>query len=147
VILRTFSKAYGLAGLRVGFGLGSEEFKAAVDRVRQPFSVNHLAQAAATEALRHQDDVARRVEWNVVERLWMEEQLGELGLDVADSQANFCWVSLADRDEAEVVGGLARAGVAVRPGKALGGPGFLRVSYGTRADNERFIEALARAIG
>ena len=147
VILRTFSKAYGLAGLRVGFGLGSEEFKAAVDRVRQPFSVNHLAQAAATEALRHQDDVARRVEWNVVERLWMEEQLGELGLEVADSQANFCWVALGDRDESEVVGALARAGVAVRPGKALGGPGFLRVSYGTRAENERFIDALAGAVG
>jgi histidinol-phosphate aminotransferase len=147
VILRTFSKAYGLAGLRVGFGLGSEEFKAAVDRVRQPFSVNHLAQAAATEALRHQDDVARRVEWNVVERLWMEEQLGELGLDVADSQANFCWVSLGDRDESEVVGALSRAGVAVRPGRALGGPGYLRVSYGTGAENERFIEALAGAIG
>ena len=94
VILRTFSKAYGLAGLRVGFALGSEEFKAAVDRVRQPFSVNHLAQTAATEALRHQDDVARRVEWNVVERLWLEEQLTGLGFDVADSQANFCWVSL-----------------------------------------------------
>jgi histidinol-phosphate aminotransferase len=147
VILRTFSKAYGLAGLRVGFALGSEEFKAAVDRVRQPFSVNHLAQAAATEALRHQDDVARRVEWNVVERLWMEEQLAALGLDVADSQANFCWVSLGDRDEREVVAALARAGVAVRPGMALGGPGHLRVTYGTRGENERFIEALATSLG
>ena len=79
VILRTFSKVYGLAGLRVGYALGSEEFRAAVDRVRQPFSVNHLAQAAATEALRHQDDVARRVEWNAVERLWMDEQLARAG--------------------------------------------------------------------
>lgn len=147
VILRTFSKAYGLAGLRVGFALGSEEFKAAVDRVRQPFSVNHLAQAAATEALRHQDDVARRVEWNVVERLWMEEQLAELGLDVADSQANFCWVSLGEHDEPEVVAALAQAGVAVRPGRALGGAGYLRVTYGTRGENERFIEALRGAIG
>jgi histidinol-phosphate aminotransferase len=146
VILRTFSKAYGLAGLRVGFALGSEEFKAAVDRVRQPFSVNHLAQAAATEALRHQDDVVRRVEWNVVERLWMEEQLAELGLDGAESQANFCWVSLGDLDEPEVVDRLARAGVAVRPGLALGGPGHLRVTYGTRAENERFVAALRDAI-
>jgi histidinol-phosphate aminotransferase len=77
----------------------------------------------------------------------MVEQLGELGLEVADSQANFCWVALGDRDESEVVGALARAGVAVRPGKALGGPGFLRVSYGTRAENERFIDALAGAVG
>ena len=146
VILRTFSKAYGLAGLRVGFALGSEEFKAAVDRVRQPFSVNHLAQAAATEALRHQDDVARRVEWNAVERLWMQDELSELGLRVADSQANFCWVSLGDRDEPEVLAALSRAGVAVRPGMGLGGPGHLRVTYGTRAENERFIDALRAAL-
>jgi histidinol-phosphate aminotransferase len=146
VILRTFSKVYGLAGLRVGYALGSEEFRAAVDRVRQPFAVNHLAQAAATEALRHQDDVARRVEWNVAERLWMEEELTELGLDVADSQANFCWVSLGDHDEREVVATLSRAGVAVRPGLGLGGAGHLRVTYGTRTENERFIEALRGAV-
>jgi histidinol-phosphate aminotransferase len=145
VILRTFSKVYGLAGLRVGFGLGAPEFKTAVDRVRQPFSVNHLAQVAGTEALRHTDDVARRVEWNVAERLWMEEELRALGLEVADSQANFCWVSLGDRDESEVVAALARAGVAVRPGTGLGGPGHLRVTYGTRAENERFVAALRGA--
>src|SRR5262245_26765838 len=141
-ILRTFSKAYGLAGLRVGYALGPEQFVRAVNAVRQPFTVNHLAQVAATEALRHQDDVARRAEWNAVERLWMEEQLAELGFELADSQANFCWVALGEHDEAEVIAALARAGVAVRPGKGLGGPGFLRVTYGTRAENERFIEAL-----
>ena len=146
VILRTFSKVYGLAGMRVGYALGSEEFKAAVDRVRQPFAVNHLAQVAATEALRHSDDVVRRVEWNAIERLWMEEELAELGLIVADSQANFCWVSLGDHDERAVVDALSRAGVAVRPGMGLGGAGYLRVTYGTRAENERFIEALRGAI-
>jgi histidinol-phosphate aminotransferase len=141
-ILRTFSKCFGLAGLRVGYALGPEEFVDAVNAVRQPFTVNHLAQVAATEALRHQDDVARRVEWNAVERLWMEEELAEFGFEVADSQANFCWVALGEHDEAEVMAALARAGVAVRPGKGLGGPGFLRVTYGTRAENVRFIEAL-----
>jgi histidinol-phosphate aminotransferase len=119
----------------------------AVNAVRQPFTVNHLAQVAATEALRHQDDVARRAEWNAAERLWMEEELAELGFDVADSQANFCWVALGDRDEGEVMAALARAGVAVRPGKGLGGPGFLRVTYGTRPENERFIEALRACLG
>ena len=147
VVLRTFSKVYGLAGLRVGFALGSEEFRAAVDRVRQPFAVNHLAQAAATEALKHQDDVAHRTEWNTVERLWMEEELRELGLDAADSQANFCWVSLGDHEEREVVAALTRAGVAVRPGGGLGGAGNLRVTYGTRAENERFIAAMRGALG
>jgi histidinol-phosphate aminotransferase len=62
---------YGLAGLRVGYALGSEEFRLAVDRVRQPFAVNQIAQAAATEAVRHQDDVVRRVERNAAERLWV----------------------------------------------------------------------------
>jgi len=142
ILLRTFSKVYGLAGLRVGYALGSEEFRLAVDRVRQPFMVNHLAQAAATEALRHQDDVARRVERNAVERLWIAEQLGDLGLDASDSQANFFWLSLGDNEEADVVRELHRRGVAVRAGTGLGGPGHLRITYGTRPDNERLIEVL-----
>jgi len=145
-ILRTFSKVYGLAGLRVGYALGPEQFVRAVNAVRQPFTVNHLAQVAATEALRHQDDVTRRVERNAVERIWMDEELRELGLDVADSQANFCWIDLGEREEAEVMAELASAGVAVRPGRALGAEGFLRVTYGTRAENERFVEALRASL-
>jgi histidinol-phosphate aminotransferase len=147
VVLRTFSKVYGLAGLRVGYALCSPQFRSAVDAVRQPFSVNALAQAAASEAILHQDDVAERVERTVVERLWVEEELRAMGLDTADSEANFSWVALGDADEDEVVASLARAGVAVRPGKALGGPGHLRITYGTRAENQRMIEALREAIG
>lgn len=146
VLLRTFSKIYGLAGLRVGYALCSTQFRAAVDAVRQPFSVNLLAQVAACEAILHQDDVIDRVERNVVERTLVEEGLAELGLETADSQANFVWVGLGGRDEAEVVASLAKAGVAVRPGAALGGPGNLRVTYGTRAENERFLAALAETI-
>ena len=142
VVLRTFSKVYGLAGLRVGYALGSEEFRQAVDRVRQPFAVNHLAQTAATEALRHQDDVARRVERNAIERLWVADELERIGLAATESQANFCWIALGDREEAEVVNGLARRGVAVRAGAGLGAPGHIRVSYGTRGENERFVIAL-----
>jgi histidinol-phosphate aminotransferase len=146
VLLRTFSKVYGLAGLRVGYALGPPEFRLAADRVRQPFMVNHLAQAAATEALRHQDDVARRVERNAVERLWVAEQLAELGLDAPESQANFFWLALGDNDEALVVRELHRRGVAVRAGAGLGGPGHLRITYGTRPENERLIEALAEVL-
>jgi histidinol-phosphate aminotransferase len=76
----------------------------------------------------------------------MEEELRELGLDVADSQANFCWVSLGDHAERDVVGALTRAGVAVRPGGALGGEGHLRVTFGTRAENERFVDAMRDAV-
>jgi histidinol-phosphate aminotransferase len=146
VLLRTFSKCYGLAGLRVGFAICSPGFRSAVDAVRQPFSVNHLAQAAAAEAILHQDDVADRVEKNMIERLFVEERIRELGLEAADSGANFSWILLGDRDEAEVLDALARAGVAVRGGTALGGPGHLRVTYGSRPENERFLAALAEAI-
>jgi histidinol-phosphate aminotransferase len=142
VVLRTFSKVYGLAALRVGYGLGTPRFRSAVHAVRQPFPVNGVAQAAAAEAILHQDEVASRVERTVAERLWVEEELAEFGLPTAETQANFSWVALGDRDEAEVVESVGRAGVIVRPGEGLGGPGHIRVTHGTRAENERFLEAL-----
>jgi histidinol-phosphate aminotransferase len=142
VVLRTFSKVYGLCGLRAGYALGSESFRLAVDRVRQPFSVNALAQAAAAEALGHQDEVERRVEQNAIERIHVETELEERGLETTDSQANFSWVSLGDRDEDEIVDGLAARGVIVRAGKALGEAGRVRVTYGTRHENDRFLAAL-----
>jgi len=142
VLLRTFSKVYGLCGLRAGYALCPESFRLAVDRVRQPFSVNALAQAAATEALNHQDEVERRVEQNVIERVYVESELQERGLETTDSQANFSWVSLGDRDEDEVVDGLARQGVIVRAGRDLGEEGRMRVTYGSRRENERFLAAL-----
>jgi histidinol-phosphate aminotransferase len=142
VILRTFSKVYGLCGLRVGYSLGDERFRNAVDQVRQPFSVNALAQIAATEALRHVDELERRVEQTVIERVYLESELAERGLETTDSQANFSWVALGDRDEDEIVNGLAERGVIVRAGKALGEAGRMRVTYGTRAENDRFLAAL-----
>jgi histidinol-phosphate aminotransferase len=142
VLLRTFSKVYGLCGLRVGYALGPEPFRLAVDRVRQPFSVNAAAQAAAIEALAHQDEVERRVERTAVERVHVESELAERGLETSESQANFSWVALGDREEAEVVRGLAERGVIVRAGAALGEEGRLRVTYGTRDENDRFLAAL-----
>ena len=146
VLLRTFSKVYGLCGLRAGYALGSEDFRLAVDRVRQPFSVSAPAQAAAAEALRHQDEVERRVERTVTERLHVGEELAARGLETSDSDANFSWVSVGDRDEAAVVEGLARRGVVVRSGAALGGPGHFRVTYGTREENDRFLAALDQVL-
>jgi histidinol-phosphate aminotransferase len=142
VLLRTFSKVYGLCGLRAGYALCPESFRLAVDRVRQPFSVNALAQAAATEALNHQDEVERRVEQNVIERVYVESELQDRGLETTDSQANFSWVSLGNRDEDEVVEGLARQGVIVRAGRDLGEEGRMRVTYGSRTENDRFLAAL-----
>jgi histidinol-phosphate aminotransferase len=146
VLLRTFSKCYGLAGVRAGYALCSPRFRAAVDAVRQPFSVNGIAQAAAAEAVLHQDDVIDRVEKTIVERIRVEDGLAELGLESAPSQANFSWVSLGERDEAEVVSGLGERGVIVRAGEPLGGPGHLRVTYGTRSENERFLAAMGEVL-
>ena len=153
-LLRTFSKVYGLCGLRVGFALcGDEGFVRAVDQVRQPFFCNAAAQAAAVEALRHQDAVVDRVERAIVARVELEDGLRRLGIEPADSQANFAWFDLpvsGDDDPAEVedrvVRGLAARGVLVRAGSALGRAGALRVTYGRPAENERFLRALAELV-
>lgn len=147
VLLRTFSKCYGLAGIRVGYGIGSADFRAAVDAVRQPFDVNALAQAAGAEAVLHGDDVLRRVESTVAERLRVEEALRDLGLRTSVSQANFSWIDLGEHEEAEVVAALAERKIAVRPGTPLGDPGHIRVSYGTREEDDRFLAAMAELTG
>jgi histidinol-phosphate aminotransferase len=148
MLLRTFSKVHGLCGLRVGFALcGSDALPRALDQVRQPFFCNALAQAAAVEALSHQDAVIERVARNVAERTSVDERLRALGLDPAESQANFCWFHLGEgRDEQEVIKGLADRGILVRAGTALGGDGALRVTYGTPAENERFLQGLAEVL-
>jgi histidinol-phosphate aminotransferase len=154
VLLRTFSKAYGLCGLRVGYALcGSDEIVSATNRVRQPFFCNAVAQAAATEALKHQDAVTGRVERALVAKLDLEEGLAALGISAADSQANFAWLDLpapatvTDTEELSafeegIVRDLASRGVLVRSGTALGKPGALRVTYGTPAQNARFLREL-----
>jgi histidinol-phosphate aminotransferase len=148
VLLRTFSKAYGLAGLRVGYGLcGSEDLRAAVDQVRQPFYLNMAAQAAAVVALGHQDEVERRVTHTVRARLELTDGLRELDLWVAQSDANFVWTHLPDDAvEADVVRGLAERRVLVRAGAALGRDGSLRVTIGTDSENARFLAALAELV-
>jgi len=150
VLLRTYSKVYGLAGLRVGFALcGSEDFRTAVDQVRQPFFCNVAAQAAAIEALRHQDEIARRVERNLAERMALEDGLRALGIEPASSQANFIWFDLPDRDadgERAIVRGLAERGVLVRAGTSLGREGALRVTVGTGREGEKFLAALGELV-
>ncbi|QEC48625.1 aminotransferase class I/II-fold pyridoxal phosphate-dependent enzyme [Baekduia soli] len=150
VLLRTFSKVYGLCGLRVGYALcGSDAFVTAVNQVRQPFFCNAAAQAAATEALKHSDAVAQRVERAIIARVELEDGLAELGIRAAESQANFAWFDLpvdedADPAEAErdIVRTLGERGVQVRAGTALGRPGALRVTYGTPEQNARFLREL-----
>jgi histidinol-phosphate aminotransferase len=155
MLLRTFSKVYGLCGLRVGFALcGSDELPRALDQVRQPFFCNAVAQAAAVEALAHQDAVTERVTRTIAERIAMDERLRALGIEPAESQANFCWFALpldpggeAAEREAQVLRGLAERGVLVRGGGALGKPGCLRVTYGTPEESMIFLKALQEVLG
>jgi histidinol-phosphate aminotransferase len=149
VLLRTFSKIHGLCGLRVGYGLaGSEAFVSATDQVRQPFYCNLAAQAGAIEALKHSDAVAQRVERNVVARVTVESGLQDLGIQPAESQANFCWFDLPGGPDSEddIVAGLKERAVLVRAGNALGRPGALRVTYGTPQENDRFLAALRELV-
>jgi len=152
VLLRTFSKVYGLAGLRAGYALcGTPEFRRAVDQLRQPFHLNIAAQAAATEALKHQDVVDQRVTLTLAERSTMVNGVRALGLWVAESDANFIWLKLPEAEdpaaaEAEIARGLVQRGVLVRAGTSLGEPGALRVTVGNDAENDRFVAALAALI-
>jgi histidinol-phosphate aminotransferase len=149
ILLRTFSKVYGLAGLRVGFGLcGSEEMVTAINQVRQPFYLNAAAQAAAVEALKHQDAVAERVERAVVARVEVADGLDRLGLRVAESQANFAWLHLPEGvEEQAIVDGLRERSILVRAGTALGREGALRVTYGRPDENRRFLDAMRELLG
>ena len=141
VLLRTFSKVHGLAGLRVGFALcGSDELPRALDQVRQPFGVNALAQAAAVEALAHQDEVIERVDASGRRAPGDGGGSGARSASAcADSQANFCWVHLGEQtDEQRVIEGLCERGVLVRAGAALGAERagaarHLRAARGERA--------------
>lgn len=133
--LRTFSKAYGLAGLRVGYAFGSEEIVAALDKVAIPFGVNALAQAAAPMALAEQDELRDRVSLIAAERERLAAELGAVA-----SQANFVWLpasDLAPLEPAEIAERLAGRGVLVRAF-----PEGVRVTVGTREENDALLSAL-----
>ena len=145
VITRTFSKAYGLAGLRVGFALANSSVADVMNRVRQPFNVNSVALAAATAALDDMEFVAR----SYAENLQGLKQLGEgargLGLDFIPSHANF--LTLRVGKAGEIFKRLLRRGVIVRPvGGGYGLPEHLRVTVGTPQENDKFLAALAASL-
>ena len=133
IVTRTFSKAYGLAGLRVGYAIGQAGTVAMLRRTQLPFTVTSLGQVAATEALRHQDQLRQRIADNAAGRAWLTEQLGARNVAVAPSQANFVMV-LTHHDPAALARAFLERGVIIR---TLGS--MTRVSVGTPAENERFI--------
>jgi histidinol-phosphate aminotransferase len=145
VITRTFSKIYGLAALRVGWGYGPQAIIDALERIRGPFNVNGPAIAAATAALDDAEFVERSRAHVVYWRPWLAQQIGGLGLETFPSQANFVLVRFPTRpgrtaSEAEAF--LAREGLIVRGLKAYGLADCLRITIGVEADNRRVVEAL-----
>lgn len=135
-VLRTFSKAYALAGLRVGYCLGAPELIRVVRTCQVPFSVSALAQSAAIAALQQQDEVARRAELTVAERDRVTEALRSSGFEVPESQANFVWLPLGDR-ATDFAQHCADRNVLVRP---FAGDG-VRVTIGLPEENHAFLEA------
>lgn len=141
LVSRTLCKAYGLAGLRVGYAASSPCIADVLNRVRQPFNVNSLALVAACVALDDEQYLAEGRRVNRAGMAQLEKGLGELGLKWIPSRGNFLAVDLG-RDATEINAGLLRQGVIVRPIAGYDMPTFLRVSIGTEAENARFLEAL-----
>ncbi|MGB5451503.1 MAG: histidinol-phosphate transaminase [Sedimenticolaceae bacterium] len=145
VVTRTFSKAYGLAALRVGYGLSHPDVADLLNRVRQPFNVDSFAQAAALAALQDQDYLRRSVELNRRGMQQLLEGVRRLGLDFIPSAGNFLTIDLG-RDAGPVDRALLRLGVVTRPVANYGLPNHLRVSIGLEHENARFIDALERVL-
>jgi histidinol-phosphate aminotransferase len=145
IVLRTFSKIFGLAGLRLGYAIVDEELAPFLDVVQEPFNVNRAALAAGCASLRRTDLVEERRRENEAARETLAERLRGLGLDPVPSEANFLLVDTG-ADDVAVAQALLRAGLLVRPGQDFGMPGYIRVTIGPLDLMERLAEELARAL-
>ncbi|HJS99137.1 MAG TPA: histidinol-phosphate transaminase [Terriglobales bacterium] len=145
VVLRTFSKAHGLAGLRIGYGCGAAELMGYLGRVRTTFSVSSVAQAAALAALDDEGHVRHALENNAAGAEFLTQTVSELGFRVTPTWANFIYVELGE--EAAPLGKrLQEQGVIVRPLAPWGAPSSMRVTVGTREQNEFFVSALRKVV-
>lgn len=145
IVTRTFSKAYGLAGLRVGYGLAQPELTDLMNRVRQPFNVNSLALAAALAVLGDTAFLQRSYQSNRAGLQRLQSAFERMGLEYVPSYGNFVLVRVGDA--AQVYEGLLRAGVIVRPVGNYGLPQWLRVTVGLAQENEIFLAAFERLMG
>lgn len=146
IVLRTFSKIYGLAGLRIGYGVAHPSVIDHVRRVQEPFQVNSLAQLAAEAALQDEDHVSRSVALNEAGKRFFYEKLEAMGLHYVPTEANFVFFDVG-RAVREVFIQLLREGIIVRGGDAFGQATYVRATIGTREQNERLFDALARCLG
>lgn len=143
--LRTFSKIYGLAGLRIGYGIARPEIVAPVDRVRHPFNTSAIAQVAALAALDDREHVRRSIEVNRAGMIQLTEGLEKLKIPFASSVANFLLTDVGDGTA--VSNALLRLGVVVRPMAWMGIPQSIRITVGTAEENRKLLDALAAALG
>jgi len=144
VVTRTFSKIYGLAGLRIGYGVSSPAIADLLNRARQPFNTNMLAQKAATAALEDTEFMRKSRETNRAGYRWLSGELQRLGLFCIPGVGNF--ISFRVDDAPAVYEALLRLGVIIRPVEDYGMPGFLRVTIGSEQENARFIGALSQVL-
>lgn len=141
IVLRTFSKVYGLAGLRVGYALGHKNLIAAIERVREPFNVNLLGQAAAVAAIWDEDHVRASKENNERGKHYLYQQFEALGLKYTLSETNFIWVD-TEKNSKELFEQLLQKGVIIRTGDIFGYETYIRVTIGLPEENEKFVNAL-----
>lgn len=145
LVLRTFSKIYGLAGLRVGYAIGHKNIISSLERVREPFNVNILAQAAGVRAINDNDHVKASRELNEAGKKYLYEEFEKFGLKYTPTQANFIWVDTGKNCK-ELFNQLLLRGVIVRTGDIFGYDTHIRVTVGLPEQNEKFITALKQVL-
>ncbi|MBU1640569.1 MAG: histidinol-phosphate transaminase [Proteobacteria bacterium] len=143
--LRTFSKAYGIAGLRVGYGIMNAEIASLLHRVRQPFNVNELAQVGALACLEDDDHYQKTMTMTKEGIAWLTTEISKLGCHVFSTQTNFFLVDVAC-DCKDLYERLLHLGVIVRPMAAYGYGSYIRITVGTEAENKRLVKALAQTL-
>ncbi|MFZ5775125.1 MAG: histidinol-phosphate transaminase [Thermodesulfobacteriota bacterium] len=145
VALRTFSKAYGLAGLRVGYGLMRPEIADYLHRVRQPFNVNNLAQIGALAALADDEHYEKTLRMTKEGIAWLSAEVAKLGCKAFPSQTNFFLIDVKTNGK-QLYEAMLKKGVIVRPMHAYGYPDYIRITVGTPEENQRFVTALAESL-
>lgn len=141
LVLRTFSKAHGLAGARVGYAIGPAELIAYIAQLQEVFALSTIAQAAALAAIDDEEHVQQALEKNAAQSEWMEQKLKTLGHDILPTWTNFIAIEIGE-DSREFARRLRKRGVLVRPLSAWGAPTSIRVTLGTPEQNQFFLEAL-----
>jgi histidinol-phosphate aminotransferase len=145
LILRTFSKVYGLAGMRIGYAIGTSELVSAMNKLKTPFNTSGVAQAAALAALDDTEHVARCIATNAIERKRLSEGLTKLGLRPVPSESNFVFIPVGPEAK-ELSDDLLHRGVIVRPLGWMGFPEAIRISVGTEEENSKCLAAMAQVL-